>query len=245
MAQDTTTVQGVPASSLRSIILHLAKRVEGLLNRQASSDTPSRILVALAGVPGSGKSTVSAALLEELAARGITDIAVVPMDGFHLTKKQLSALPDPEKAFARRGAPFTFDASSFLSLIQSLAATPLPTPPSPSSEAILYAPDFDHALQDPVQDGIPISSRMRLIIVEGNYVLLDEELWRGIAALCAEKWFVDTPREVVMERLVRRHLAAGIETDVGEAVKRVEANDLPNGDVIRERLIKPDVFVEN
>ncbi|KAK7184491.1 nicotinamide riboside kinase [Paraphaeosphaeria sporulosa] len=244
MAQDTT-VHAVPASSLKSTILHLAKRVEALLARQASSDTPSRILVALAGVPGSGKSTVSAALLVELAARGIADVAVVPMDGFHLTKKQLSALPNSEEAFARRGTPFTFDAPSFLSLVQSLAVTPLPTPSSPSPETFLYAPSFDHALQDPVKDGIPISSRTRLIIVEGNYVLLDEEPWRDVAALCAEKWFVDTPRKVVLERLVGRHLAAGIETDVEEAVKRVEANDLPNGDVIRERLIIPDVMVEN
>ncbi|KAF2451070.1 phosphoribulokinase/uridine kinase [Karstenula rhodostoma CBS 690.94] len=240
MAQNTTTPA---AGSLNATILHLATRVEALLARQQASETPSRTLVALAGVPGSGKSTVSAALLAELAARGIADVAVVPMDGFHLTKSQLSSLPNPEEAFARRGAPFTFDAPAFLSLVHSLASTPLPTTPAPDS--LIYAPSFDHALQDPVVNGIPISTRTRLIIIEGNYTLLDEEPWRGVAALCAEKWFVDASREVVLERLVGRHLAAGIETDARRAVARVEANDLLNGEVIRARLIRPDVVVEN
>lgn len=67
------------AQNLQTTILQLAKRVEALLARQATSATPSRTLVALAGVPGSGKSTVSAALLVELAARGINDVVVVPM----------------------------------------------------------------------------------------------------------------------------------------------------------------------
>jgi putative protein kinase ArgK-like GTPase of G3E family len=68
-----------PTDTFESAILNLAKRVDALLLRQQASEPPSRTLVALAGVPGSGKSTVSAALLVELAARGITDVAVVPM----------------------------------------------------------------------------------------------------------------------------------------------------------------------
>ncbi|KAJ4353532.1 uncharacterized protein N0V89_005262 [Didymosphaeria variabile] len=227
---------------LPATILNLAKRVEALLKRQSSSP-PSRILVALAGVPGSGKSTVSAALLLELAAKGITDVAVVAMDGFHLTQKELSQLPDPKEAFARRGAPFTFNALAFLGLVKSLKVLPVTGPSAP--EQFLYAPSFDHARQDPVANGIPISSWTRVIIVEGNYTLLDEDPWREVAALCEEKWFVDTPREVVLERLVGRHMMAGIETDVKRAVERAEANDLPNGDLIRRKLIKPDVIVEN
>jgi len=73
MAQDIVT------SSLADTILDLAKRVEGLLARQQASDPHSRVLVALAGVPGSGKSTVSLALMVELAARNIHDVAIVPM----------------------------------------------------------------------------------------------------------------------------------------------------------------------
>jgi pantothenate kinase len=112
-------------------------------------------------------------------------------------------------------------------------------------ESFLHAPSFDHALQDPVAGGIPISSRTRLVIVEGNYTLYDEEPWRGVAALCSEKWFVDAERGVVLERLVGRHVGAGIERDARAAVERVEANDLVNGELIRGRLIEPDVVVVN
>ncbi|KAJ4289052.1 hypothetical protein N0V90_011394 [Kalmusia sp. IMI 367209] len=231
------------ADTLAGTILDLAKRVEALLTRQQSSDPPSRILVALAGVPGSGKSTVSQALLSELAARGVDDVTVVPMDGFHYTKKTLSSLANPAEAFKRRGAPFTFDASAFVALVKSIKNLPVTGPENP--EQFLYAPSFDHAIQDPIENAIPISSRNRLIIIEGNYTLLDEDPWREVATLCQEKWFVDVPRDVVLDRLVQRHLVAGIETDVQKSIERVEENDLVNGDSIRASLITPDVIVEN
>ena len=121
----------------------------------------------------------------------------------------------------------------------------MPLTGSAETEQILYAPSFDHAIQDPVNQGIPVSSRNRIVIIEGNYTLLDQDPWREVAALCEEKWFVDTPRDVVLYRLVQRHLAAGIETDINKSVERVKANDLVNGDLIRSLLITPDVIVEN
>jgi pantothenate kinase len=153
-------------------------------------------------------------------------------DGFHYTKDALSNFDDPALAFRRRGAPFTFDAH-------------VTSPPYSATEQLLYAPNFDHALQDPVADAIPISSHNRLIIVEGNYTLLDEDPWKEVSALCEQKWFVDVPRDVVQERLVQRHLVAGIETSALKAVERVKENDLPNGDLIRKLLITPDVVLEN
>ncbi|KAK3201325.1 hypothetical protein GRF29_185g623412 [Pseudopithomyces chartarum] len=231
------------AETLTTTILNLAKRIEALLARQQSSDSPARLLIALAGVPGSGKSTVSQALLLELAAKGIEDVVVVPMDGFHYTKKILRTFKDSENAFKRRGAPFTFDADAFLSLVREMKAMPLTE--SAETEQVLYAPSFDHAIQDPITKGIPVPSRSRIVIIEGNYTLLDQDPWREVAALCEEKWFVDTPRDVALERLVQRHIAAGIETDIEKSVERVKANDLVNGDLIRSLLIEPDVIVEN
>jgi pantothenate kinase len=121
----------------------------------------------------------------------------------------------------------------------------MPLTESAETEQVLYAPSFDHAIQDPINKGIPVSSRSRIVIIEGNYTLLDQDPWREVAALCEEKWFVDTPRDVALERLVQRHIAAGIETDIEKSVERVKANDLVNGDLIRSLLIKPDVIVEN
>lgn len=181
MAKDLT----LQVDNLPDAILDLVRRVEKLLSRQAA-DPRDRILVALAGVPGSGKSTVSHALLAELATRNVHDVAVVPMDGFHYSKAALASFEDPEEAFRRRGAPFTFDVEAFLKLVQDLKQTPVTI--EHERETILLAPSFDHALKDPVQDEIAVSSRTRLVIVEGNYTLLDQNPWNQISQFCAERY---------------------------------------------------------
>ncbi|PVH94824.1 phosphoribulokinase/uridine kinase [Periconia macrospinosa] len=236
----------------------LVKRVKNLFSHQ-TADSRERILIALAGVPGSGKSAISHALLKELELQGIHGVEVAPLDGFHYTQKALSNFDDPDLAFRRRGAPFTFDAEAFVNFTKTLKSIPITITNEP--ESIIHAPSFDHAIKDPVQDGIQISSRTRLIIVEGNYTLLNQRSWCEIADLCDEKyvmkirrvfdqadssrWFVDVPADVVRDRLAKRHLAAGIESTMAQAIKRAEENDLPNGDLIRALLIKPDVIIDN
>ncbi|KAK8135169.1 nicotinamide riboside kinase [Apiospora sp. TS-2023a] len=229
---------------LEKNVATLQGRLDRLLEQQ-KSDGRGRILVALAGVPGSGKTTVSSALLASLARNGRSreDVVVVPMDGFHHTKATLSGFSDPDMAFRRRGAPFTFDADGLLNLIASLKAGPLTGPDS--EELVFTAPSFDHAVQDPVADDIRISSRSKVVIIEGNYTLLNERPWSKIAELVDERWFVDVPPEVAKERLILRHLAAGIETSREAAAHRAEENDLPNGDLIRSNLIEPDVRIVN
>ncbi|KAK8005924.1 hypothetical protein PG991_012221 [Apiospora marii] len=229
---------------LEGNVATLQGRIDRLLEQQ-KSDARGRILVALAGVPGSGKTTVSSALLASLAKNGRNreDVVVVPMDGFHHTKATLSSFSDPDMAFRRRGAPFTFDANGLLNLIASLKAGPLTGPDA--EEFVFTAPSFDHAVQDPVAEDIRISSRSKVVIIEGNYTLLNEHPWSKIAELVDERWFVDVPPEVAKERLVLRHLAAGIETSREAAAHRAEENDLPNGNLIRSNLIEPDVRIVN
>ncbi|KAH7083910.1 P-loop containing nucleoside triphosphate hydrolase protein [Paraphoma chrysanthemicola] len=228
--------------NLDGLVLDLARRVEEILLRQACHPR-QRILVALAGVPGSGKSTVSQALIAELATRGVCDVAVVPMDGFHYTQKVLLTFEDADNAFRRRGAPFTFDVQAFRKLVTVLKTTPVTA--HTETEKIIAVPSFDHALKDPVDDSIFVSSRTRLVIVEGNYTLLDKAPWKDIAQYFEAKWFVDAPVEVVRDRLAERHLAAGIETSLEAARRRAEENDIPNGALIRSLLIKPDVYIMN
>src|SRR6202000_2994348 len=95
--------------------------------------------------------------------------AFIPMDGYHLSRAQLDAMPDPVSAHARRGAAFTFDGDSFLSLVKELRE-----PLCPESKTF-YAPSFDHAVKDPVADDIAIAPRVRLVIFEGNYLSLNKE----------------------------------------------------------------------
>lgn len=152
------------------------------------------------------------------------------MDGYHLTREQLSAMPDPTTAQARRGAAFTFDAPAFLALVKKLREPLLP------ETVTLYAPSFDHAKKDPVMNDIPIRKESKIVVMEGNYLSLGTGAveWKEAAELMDELWFVDVQEEVARERLIARHLASGIASDAADAAKRADENDLVNGREIIE-----------
>ncbi|KAK2015869.1 phosphoribulokinase/uridine kinase [Colletotrichum eremochloae] len=224
-------------------IAKLRERVKSLLAEQRLSCPSRRILVAVAGVPGSGKSTVTAAVREDLQKHAVENVAVLPMDGFHYSCATLSSFNDPDLAFRRRGAPFTFDVVSFLNLVKKLRAIPIPL--KGESEIIIRAPSFDHALKDPLPGALEISSRTEVVIIEGNYTLLNEEPWNRIADLVDDRWFVDVTLEKARERLAARHLQAGIEKTPELALLRVDQNDVLNGAHIRSNLIEPTIRISN
>jgi pantothenate kinase len=74
------------------------------------------------------------------------------MDGFHLSRAQLDAMPDPVEAHARRGAPWTFDADAFVDCVRRMQ----------SGQDTLTVPSFDHRVGDPVPDSIMVSERVML-----------------------------------------------------------------------------------
>ncbi len=148
------------------------------------------------------------------------------MDGYHLSRAQLDAMPDPDSAHARRGAAFTFDGDSFLSLVKKLRA-----PLCPETET-LYAPSFDHSIKDPIENDIAIAPSVRIVIFEGNYCALNKSPWKDAAELMDELWFVEVDFEVAKKRLVYRHVKAGIAEDEAAAGRRADENDLVNGQEI-------------
>ncbi len=157
------------------------------------------------------------------------------MDGFHLTRAQLSTMADAATAHARRGAEFTFDGAAFARLVGSLRA-PV------AAAVVVRAPSFDHAVKDPVEADIAIAPAHRVVVVEGNYVLLDREPWRAAAALFDLRWFVHVDFAVARRRLVARHLAAGIAPDPDAAARRADENDLVNArEIVGLRLPVDDV----
>lgn len=188
----------------------------------------------MSGIPGSGKTTLAAAVAARVnqLANSSHDLAVcISMDGYHLSRAQLAAMPDSATAIHRRGAAFTFDAEAFYRLVQCLRE------PLTAASPTVYAPSFDHAIKDPVVDDIPISPASRVVILEGLYLSLDREPWSSAAALMDESWFVRVDREIARARLVKRHVASGIVPDAAAAEHRISSTDFLNADdIVSNRL---------
>lgn len=177
-------------------------------------------------------------LAVDVGKEGSQDVAIaVPMDGFHLTRAQLAAMPDPGNAFARRGAEFTFDGAAFARTVEYLRKPINKDLDGPG----LLLPTFDHAVKDPVPDQIVVGPHQRIVLFEGNYVCLDKAPWNRAASaqFMDERWFVEVDFAVARKRLIKRHLAAGIASNEEEAARRADENDLVNGREIVENKVSP------
>ncbi len=194
------------------------------------------VVVGLAGAPGSGKSTAAAAVCRRLGP----GIAVrLPMDGFHLRRSELEAFPDTAEAFRRRGAPWTFDAAAFVEAVRLLGAEGDGEGGALRRE--LTFPGFDHGVGDPVPGAIRVSPGTRVVLIEGNYLLLEEPPWGEVRGLLDEAWFLDCGEEEAMVRVARRHQAVGRSRE--EAWDRVESNDRLNARLIAASAPRADLLV--
>ena len=173
-----------------------------------------RVLLGLVGPPGAGKSTLAAALLAEFAPIA----QVVPMDGFHLANVELERLGRR----GRKGAPDTFDAHGYVALLRRLLAQ--------GDDEIVYAPEFRREIEEPVAGAIAVLPRTRLVITEGNYLLLEDGAWAAVPGLLDETWYVDIPDALRVERLTRRHVQFGRSAD--DAAAWVAGTDEPNARLI-------------
>ncbi|KAL4935882.1 hypothetical protein BDV06DRAFT_206052 [Aspergillus oleicola] len=229
---------------MESVYQTLTARALSLCNNQTSADHEAgptkRVIIALSGPPGSGKSTIAATVISRLNALATRPFAIaLPMDGFHYPKKYLDGLDDPAAAYARRGAHWTFDAKGVLTLVKALALSPT----SGREREVITAPQFDHAVGDPVHGGIVVSPEISLVILEGNYLAYNLPPWSKIGQYVDESWFVEVDGDVARRRLAQRHLDSGIERTMEAALKRVESNDMRNGEDIRRHLVEPQVVV--
>lgn len=209
-----------------------ADDIEGLVERVLKIPRQRRTLVSIAGAPGSGKSTLALKVANELKKSHST--VVLPQDGYHYYRHELAAMANPDEAFERRGAPFTYNVDKFVETVRQLREC---------SDTTVAAPSFDHKVKDPVEGDVVIGPDVEIVLVEGNYVSLPDAGWNEIEQYVDDTWYVDTDPKLVGKRIVKRHLEAGIAANEEEATKRADGSDMKNAVYIREQSKKTAVVI--
>ena len=201
-------------SEIASIAAAIFKRAAGA----------QRFVVAIAGPPGSGKSTLAQRLnvvLPEDAS------AVVPMDGFHFDDVVLES----RGLRPRKGAPETFDYAGFAALLKRIRA----------GEPEIAIPVFDRSMELSRAGASIIDSEVKFVLVEGNYLLLDEEPWSALSGLFDFSIFVDVPRGELERRLLERWRGHGKSDE--DARAWIASNDLPNIERVLARRRRADLVI--
>ncbi|MEH1102546.1 nucleoside/nucleotide kinase family protein [Micromonospora sp. CPCC 205561] len=205
-----------------------AARVVGtdeLVSRaRALAEAGPRQLLGIAGPPGAGKSTLAERIVEAVgpAAR------LVPMDGFHLAQSELRRLARA----GRKGAVDTFDANGYVSLLRRLRRL---------EPTAVYAPAFRRDLEEPVAGSIEVPPSVRLVVTEGNYLLVAEPPWEEVRQLLHEAWFLDLDAEPRLRRLTARHEAYGRSPD--EARAWATGSDETNAALVARTAHRADLVV--
>jgi pantothenate kinase len=163
----------------------------------ALASASARAILGIAGSPGAGKSTLVDELLVRIRAEMGDDwVAHVPMDGFHLADAQLDRIG----ARDRKGAPDTFDVAGYAHALERVQT---------ETDDPVYVPGFDRTLEQPLAAALVVLPTARLVVTEGNYLLLDEPRWQRARRAMDAVWFVACEETTRVERLVARHIEFG------------------------------------
>jgi len=196
--------------------------------RLSAERAGARVLIGIAGVPGAGKTTLAERLRQALAERvGDELVAHVPMDGFHLADVTLDRLG----VRGRKGAPDTFDALGYAALLHRLR----------HCRDLVYAPGFERTLEQPIAGAIPVPPSVRMVVTEGNYLLLGGD-WDRAKEELDEVWYCRAPEGPRLERLLARHVRFGKSPQAAQAW--IEATDQPNAALIEAGAHRADLLVQ-
>jgi pantothenate kinase len=202
---------------------------DDLLRRAAALTRPGRrAALGIAGSPGAGKTTLAEELVRALNGDGEPWAAHVPMDGFHLADVELDRLGLRD----RKGAPDTFDPGGYAALLRRLRE---------ESGEVVYAPGFERVIEQPLAGAIPVPPTARLVVTEGNYLLLDGGSWARVRTFLDEVWFCEIDEAERVRRLVARHEEFG--KPHAAAVAWVSGTDQRNADLVAATRDRADLVV--
>jgi pantothenate kinase len=200
--------------------------------------------VAIAGGPGSGKTSTAEAIAERLNASKSNSCVILPMDGFHYSTAKLKELDPPDGVgyLRRRGAPWTFDAELCVELLSKA-----------KREKTGSFPIYDRTISNPVPNGVTLAPEHKVVLIEGLYLLWkDDERWAPLQSLWDERWFIKAPSlEDQRQRLIVRSLKTWSDAKAklwgeGEqgAAARVDANDVKTMNIIAHCEDYADTVIE-
>ncbi len=200
----------------------LIKLLDNLKN-----DLKNRYFIALSGPPASGKSTISEKLVKDLTQKGHNS-SILQMDGFHYDDQILKQ----KSLLLKKGAPETFDVMGFLNFLFRL-----------QNENEVAIPIFDRSLELSRSSAVIISKETRVVIVEGNYILLKTHPWRELHKFFNSTIMINTKHEILEKRLIERWRSFNIPEE--EIKQKVFENDLPNGVNVYKNSIHADFNLLN
>ena len=189
------------------------------------ANNTSRTIIGIVGKPGGGKSTLSKYLLKGMDP---SLVSVVPMDGFHLSNKVLKDLGRSD----RKGAQDTFDVKGFRTLIERIKLDSLDP---------IYYPIFDRAIEESIAAQGVVYPSTRVVIVEGNYLMHDQNGWEEVSPLLDQSWYAYLDEDIRISRLISRHIAFGKDPESAKAWAK--GSDQVNAELIELGVARCDFLI--
>lgn len=188
-----------------------------------------RVLVGIAGPPAAGKSTLAQTLATALCADlGPRAAVAIGMDGFHLANSELARLG----LASRKGAPDTFDAAGFVAMLRRLRDP---------AETLVYMPVYSRTLHESIGSAVPVPADVRVVVVEGNYLLLPHPPWDRVPPLLDLTCYLEAPQDARVESLLRRQRMRGLDQEA--ALDWVHRSDESNAALIATTRHRADVIL--